>query len=112
MKPIKLEDVPVELQARIQKHVEERYELVEVTEEEGSARKSYTATLVSAGHATIISLFGREGVFQKFVIVEEILDTWVVIEAMKASTPFRNRIKRHIRTIERDIERKEKEQGE
>ncbi|MDA1651009.1 hypothetical protein [Bacillus cereus group sp. TH160LC] len=112
MKPIKLEEAPKELQERIQKHVEVGFELLEVMKEEDSANNSHEATLVSVGHATIINLFGRKGVFSQFVIVEETLDAWVVIEAMKASAPFRNRIKRHIRKIERDIERKEKEQSE
>lgn len=121
MKPIKLENAPEELQERIKQHVEAGFEVLEVMEDEKLLRegviedaisaKSYEVTLALTGHATIINLFCRKNIFKQFVVDEQILDFWLVIKAMQVSGPFRNRIKRHIRTIERDIE-KEKEQGE
>ncbi|MGH1296385.1 hypothetical protein [Bacillus pretiosus] len=122
MKTIKLEDVPQKLQRRIQEHVEEGFELLnlyeyefklpKVMQEEGSTRKSYEATLAQFGDATIIKLFGRIDLSKRFVIDEKKIDVFDVIEAMQVSEAFRNKIKSHLRTIERDIERKEKEQGE
>ncbi|MCP1178519.1 hypothetical protein NKS28_13640 [Bacillus sp. 1663tsa1] len=122
MKQIKLEETPQKLQRRIQGHVEERFELLKIHEYEfelpkamqgeGSTRKSYEAILVQCGHATIIKLFGRIDLLDKFVVDEHKIDAFDVIEAMQASERFRNEIKSYIRTIERDIERKEKEQGE
>ncbi len=122
MKSIKLEEAPKELQERIKQHVEAGFEVLEVMEDEKLLRegvaedsksaKSYEATLALAGHATIINLFCYKNIFKQFVVDEQILDFWLVIKAMQVSGPFRSRVKSHIRTIERDIERKEKEQSE
>ncbi|MGM7428529.1 hypothetical protein ABRZ22_04750 [Bacillus pacificus] len=122
MKSIKLEEVPQKLQRRIQEHVEEGFELLSLYEyefklpksmqEEGSTRKSYEATLAQFGDDTIIKLFGRIDLSNQFVIDVKKIDVFDVIEAMQVSETFRNKIKSYLRTIERAIERKEKEQSE
>lgn len=112
-KPIKLEDAPKELQEKIQQYVEKGFELIGVLKEEDvTLQCTYEASLTTSDSDTIINLLCLSVGFKKFYINEQRVDIWGVIEAMRASEMFRNRIKSHLRTIERDIERKEKEQSE
>lgn len=112
-KPIRLEDAPKELQERIQKHVEKGFELLGVLKEEDvTLTGTYEASLATSDSDTIINLLCLSTGSKKFYINERRVDIWGVIEALRVSEPFRKRIKSHLRTIERDIERKEKEQSE
>ncbi|MFB5555896.1 hypothetical protein ACE41A_13420 [Bacillus cytotoxicus] len=105
MKSIKLEEAPKVLQEAVQKHLEAGFEVLEVIEEPRDERDTfYEATLATNDHSTIINLFGYTNVFKEFVVDEQIFDTWLAIKAMKVSEVFRNKIKRHLRTIERKEE--------